>query len=158
MLAYRAYNEILRKFGSMVPCLHQSNAYIKKKLLIWRVQKYNFLVGAKTLPTNTGLQTTPFHAALWKLTMEFCRNSGLPIAMVLFCTKAMLISKGSYGYGEPKNVIALSVQKTYWSIRACKLAAFMQRQIGPTMEIWGNSGLPITMVPCLHQSNVHTKR
>ena len=38
----------------------------------------------------------------------------------------MFIWKGSYRYGEPKNVIGLSVQKTYWPLRACKIPGFMQ--------------------------------
>ena len=29
----------------------------------------------------------------------------------------MFISKGSYGYGEPKNANALSVQLTHWAFR-----------------------------------------
>ena len=45
----------------MVPCLHQSNVCIKRKLWVWRDQKYIPLVGAKTVLTCTGLQTTSFH-------------------------------------------------------------------------------------------------
>ena len=45
-------------------CLHQSNVYIKGKLWVWRAQKCHFLVGAKTVLTSMGLQTTLFHAAL----------------------------------------------------------------------------------------------
>ena len=50
----------------MVPCLHQRIAYIKRKLRVWRDQKCNFLVRAKTAPACTGLQTTPFHASPYK--------------------------------------------------------------------------------------------
>ena len=59
---YRAQNGNLRKSGStfffMVPCLHQSNIYIKKKLCLWRVQKCIPLIGAKLSLTCAGLQTT----------------------------------------------------------------------------------------------------
>ena len=51
---------------AMVPCLHQSNEYIKRKLRVWRAQKFNFLVGEKTVPTSTVLQTSPFHAASYR--------------------------------------------------------------------------------------------
>ena len=53
----------------MVPRLHQSNGYIKRKLRVWRVQKCIALVGADqncialvgedTVLTSAGPQTTP---------------------------------------------------------------------------------------------------
>ena len=45
-----------------VPCFHQINVYIKRKLRLWGTQKCNFLVGAETVPTVTGPQTTYSHA------------------------------------------------------------------------------------------------
>ena len=49
-----------------------------------------------------GLPTTRFHAASNRADENY-----LPY---LLCTKTMSISKESYGYGEFKNVIVLSVQ------------------------------------------------
>ena len=66
---YRAENRILRKSGStfaMVPCVHQSNVYIKRKLQLWRVQKSIPLVGAKTALICTGRQTTPYHVSQYR--------------------------------------------------------------------------------------------
>ena len=83
---------------AMVPCLHQSNVYIKKKLRVWRTQKCNLLGGVKTVPTSMGLQTTQFRAAPYRVYLS-------PWYRV--CTKQMFISKGSYVYGEPKNAILL---------------------------------------------------
>ena len=48
---------------AMVPCLHQDNDYIKRKLRVCRTQKCNLLVGAKIGPPETGPKTTPFHTA-----------------------------------------------------------------------------------------------
>ena len=76
----------------------------------------------------------------------------------LVCTKVIFISKGSYGCGEPTNVIYFAVQKPYRPVRAYKLHSFVQRRIGPTMDFWGNSGVPIVMVPSLHQDNIYIKR
>ena len=45
----------------MVPRLHQSNGYIKRKLREWRVQKCIALVGADTVLTSAWPQTTPCH-------------------------------------------------------------------------------------------------
>ena len=45
----------------MVPCLHQSNGHIKRKIRAWRVQKCITLVGADTVLASAGSQSTPFH-------------------------------------------------------------------------------------------------
>ena len=58
----------------------------------------------------------------------------------------------------PKNVILFSVQRAHFAVRTCKEPGSMQRRIGPTVQLCGNSGLPIAMVPCLHQWNVYIKR
>ena len=68
-LWYRADNGICGNSGlpiSMIPCLHQSNVHIKRKLRVCRAQKCNLLVGAKTVPTSMTLQTTPFGAAQYR--------------------------------------------------------------------------------------------
>ena len=51
---------------SMVPHLHQSNVYIKRKLRVWRAQKCNALVGAETVLTSAGQKTTPFHVGQYR--------------------------------------------------------------------------------------------
>ena len=51
------------------------------------------------------------------------------------CTKAMVISKGSYGHGEFKNILALSVQIPYLPVRSRKLPRVMGGSIGSRMEI-----------------------
>ena len=50
----------------MVPGLHQSNGYIKRKLPVWRVQTCNALVCADTVLTGEGPQTTPFHGGQYR--------------------------------------------------------------------------------------------
>ena len=66
----------------MVPRLHQCNGYIKRKLLVWRVQKCIALVGADIALTSAGPQTTPCHGGSTGSTKEICETSGLPIPMV----------------------------------------------------------------------------
>ena len=83
---------------------------------------------------------------------------GYLLARYSVCTKIMFISKGNYGYGDPKNVIAVFVQKTKSALRAFKVPGFVYRRIGPTMEIWKSWGLPISKVPRLRQSNDYIKR
>ena len=62
------------------------------------------------------------------------------------------------GIEELKNVMIYSVKKPYLPVRSCKLLHFMGISIGQRMEIRETSGLPIPMVPRLHQSNGHIKR
>ena len=74
------------------------------------------------------------------------------------CTKAMVISKGSYGHGEFKIVSPKSVQISYLPLRGRKVPRFMVGSIGPRMAIFEISALPIPMVRSLHQSNGYIKR
>ena len=154
----------------MVPRLHQCNGYIKRKLRVWRVQKCIALVGADTVLTSAGPQTTPCHGEQYRVHQGNMRNFGptnthgtasepmqwlyqkeatgmesskrycpsrcryrtyqcgaanYPVSWgavqgpprkyaklrayqypwYRVCTNAMLISKGSYGHGEFKNVL-----------------------------------------------------
>ena len=95
--------------------------------------------------------------------MEICGISGLPIPMVprlhqsngcikrklrawrvqirsyqspwyRVCTKAMVISKGSYGYRELKMVLPLLVQIPYLPVRGRKLPRVMRGSIGSRMN------------------------
>ena len=154
----------------MVPCLHQSNVYIKRKVQVYmECPKCIPLVGAKTSLTCSGLQTTPSqvsqcrtgngnfqksgstlsHGTMYApkqclyqkeaTSMEslkmysshrcknltyLCGTANNPITSIpvlgrdrkfaeiwvyllpwcYVCTKAMFISKRSYGYGESENV------------------------------------------------------
>ena len=74
------------------------------------------------------------------------------------CIKTMVISKGSYGLGEFKNVLPQSAQIPYLPLRGSKVPRFMGGSIGPGMEICATSALPIYMISRLHQSNGYIKR
>ena len=45
----------------IVPRFHQSNRYMKRKLMAWRVEKCITLVGADSVLTSADPQTIPFH-------------------------------------------------------------------------------------------------
>ena len=60
----------------MVPCLHQSNVYIKRKLRICTIQKCIPLIGAKTSLTYVELQTTPSHVCQYRAENGNSRKSG----------------------------------------------------------------------------------
>ena len=74
------------------------------------------------------------------------------------CTNKIFISKGTYWYGESRNVFQKSVQKPLFAVRAIKLPCLKGLGIGSRKETCVNWGGPIPMVPCLHLSNMDTKR
>ena len=78
---YRAENGNLRKNGctffTMVPCLHERNAYMKRKLEVWRVLKCIPLVGAKMALTSAGRQTIPSHVSQRRVENGNLRKSGV---------------------------------------------------------------------------------
>ena len=90
--------------------------------------------------------------------MEICETSGPPTAWYRVCTKAMVPSKGSYEYGELKNVIHWLVQRPHLPVRGRKLPRSMGGSKGPRMEFCEVSDLPRAMVPLLRQSNGYIKR
>ena len=90
--------------------------------------------------------------------MEICESSALPIHMVRRLHQTMVISKGSYGHGDYKNVLPMLVQTPYLPLRVSKVPHFMQGSIGPRMEICETSALPIPMVPRLNLNNGYIKR
>ena len=51
---------------AMVPCLHQENIYIKRKLRVWRDQKCISLVSVKTPLTSAGRQTIPSQGSRYR--------------------------------------------------------------------------------------------
>ena len=62
-----------------------------------------------------------FHASPIGPQSKFEKIRGYQYPWYSVCTKPMFISKGSYGYGEPKNTFALSVQITHWALKTSNL-------------------------------------
>ena len=76
---YRARMEICESSGEpigMEPCFHKGNVYIKRNLQVWRAQKCTALVGAVTVLTSAGLQTTLFHWRQYRAVNGNKRNFG----------------------------------------------------------------------------------
>ena len=74
------------------------------------------------------------------------------------CTKEIFISKGSYGYGETRNVFRYSVQSPHLTVRAVIIPRLEGGRIGPRTESLVYWDGPMAMVPCLDQGNIYTKR
>ena len=71
--------QIFRKSGlpfSEVPCLHQSNLHMKRKLREWRTPKCNPCFGAESPPRSTRMHSTRFHAVPHGTVSENLRSVG----------------------------------------------------------------------------------
>ena len=87
----------------MVPCLHQSNVYIKRKLRVWRVIKCIPLIGSKTSLTCAGLQTTPSHVCQYRTTTKNLWKSGSTFTHgTVFAQKQCLYQNEATGIETPK--------------------------------------------------------
>ena len=88
---------------SMVPCLHQGNIYMKRKLRVWRDQKCIPLVGAIIPRTCAGLQNTPSRGRQYRAQYESCINCNGPISMVpCFAPRKYLYQKEATGMERPE--------------------------------------------------------
>ena len=87
----------------MVSCLHQSNVYIKRKLQVWRVQKFIPLVGAKTALTCARRQTTPSYVSQYTAEYGNLRKSGFTSRHgTVFVPKQCLHQKEAVGMESRK--------------------------------------------------------
>ena len=68
-------------------------------------------------------------------TMKYFEIGGYLSTCYRVCTKAIFISKRSYGNVEPRNVILVSVQKAHFPIPAWKLPGFTHCSIWTTMKL-----------------------
>ena len=71
---------------------------------------------------------------------KFAESRGFLSPRYRVCTNPIYIWKGSYGNGEPKNAILVLVQKAHLAVRASKLPGFMQRRMGPSVQIAESRG------------------
>ena len=118
---YRAENGNLRKLGSAF----RHGAVFAPKKCVCRAHKYIPQVGAKTVLTCYGRQTTPSHVRQYTADNENLRNFGSTFHHSTEFAPKKCLSKGSYGYGEPKNLFLSSVQKPHLPVQACKLPRLM---------------------------------
>ena len=77
---------------AMLPCLHQSNIHIKRKLRQWGAQKCTPCFSANSPFRGTGLQSTRFHAASYRADSANLRDFEVCLVGVtpVFCTSLLL--------------------------------------------------------------------
>ena len=83
---------------AMVPCLHQGNIYMKRKLRVWRDQKCISLLGAKTPLTCAGRETTPSQMRRYRVDKGNLRKLGRTYRHgTVFAPKEYLYQKEATG-------------------------------------------------------------
>ena len=84
----------------MVPCLHQSNIDIKRKLRVWIDWKCIALVGAKTPLTRAGRESTPSQGRWYRAEKENLRKLGWTYPHgTVFAPRQFLYQKEASGMG-----------------------------------------------------------
>ena len=133
----------------MVQCIHQSNVYIKRKLGLWRPQKWITLVGAKSTLTCAGLQTTPSHVRqyraengnLWKFGSIFRHGAVLGPKQCLHQNeaRAMESPKSISLVGAKSALTCAGPQTTPSHIRQYRVENENLGKFGPTFRhgAWG---------------------
>ena len=85
----------------MVPRLHQSNGYMKRKLRVWRVPNCIVLVGTDTVVTSAAPQTIPCHGGLYRIQKGNMRIFGHTNPHgTTFAPKKWLYEKKAESYGH----------------------------------------------------------
>ena len=143
---------------AMVPCLHQDNDYIKRKLRVCRAQKCNLLVGAKTVPPGTGPQITPFNTATYWAVNGNLRDLDLPIAMVPCLHQDNDYIKRKLRVCRAQKCNLLVGAKTVPPGTGLQTIRFLTAQCMADNGNLRDLDLPIAMAPCLHQDNDYIKR
>ena len=159
---YRVHQGNMRNFGptnthgtasAPMQWLYQKEATgmeSSKRYCPSRCRYHTYQCGAANYPVSFGAVKGP--------PRKYAKLRAYQYPWYRVCTNAMVISKGSYGHGEFKNVLPQSVKISHLQVRGRKLPRVMGGSTGSTKEICETSGLPIPMVPRLHQCNGYIKR
>ena len=141
----------------MVPWLHQSNIYIKRKLRVWRDQKCISLVSAKPQLPVRAVKLPRLKRGGMGSRAETCVNWKGPIAMVPCLHQGNIYIKMKLRVWREQKCIPIIGAKAHLPVRAVKLPRLKGGGIWPRTETCINWGGLMAMVPCLHQGNIYIK-
>ena len=144
---------------AMEPCLHQGNIYTKRKLRVWRAQKCIPLVGAIATLTCAGRKSTPSrrkqcraqNGKLGKLGRTYGHGT-------VFAPTKYLHQKEATGMERPEMYSVIRFNNPTLPVRAVKIPRLEGGSKGPRKERCVNWDGPYSMVLCLQQGNIYTKR
>ena len=139
----------------MVPCLHQRNIYLKRKLRVLRDRKCISLVGANTTLTCAGRQTIPSEGRQHRADKRNLRKLGWTYRHgTVFAPRQYLYQKEANGMERPEMYFPSWCKKTHSPVRAVKPPCLQSVIIRSTMETCVSCRGHTTMAPCLIQRNI----
>ena len=97
---------------AMVPCLHQCNVYIKRKLRVCRAQMCNPCFGAYRTLRSMGLLTTWFHTVLYRADSTNLREFGATYSHGTVFAPMQCLYQRKVRFAEPKNAILVTLKKS----------------------------------------------
>ena len=143
----------------MVPCLHQGNIYIKRKLRVWTDQKCISLVGAKSPLTCVGRQSTVCQGRQYRGGNGNLRKFGRTYGHgTVFAPRQYLHEKEATGMESPKIYFPSRCKKPPYLCGPSEYRVSKETVLGGGTETCVNWGALIAMVLCLHQGNIYIKR
>ena len=142
----------------MVPRLHKSIGYIKRKLRVWRTQKCIALVCAETVLISMLQETTPFHGGQYMAGIEIFETAGPPIHMVPRLHQSNGYIKRKLRAFRAQKCFAHVFAETVITSAGPKTTPFHGGQYRSGMEIRETSGVLIGMVLHFHKRNVYIIR
>ena len=157
----RAVSVNLRNSGlpfTVVPCLHQCNLYMERKLRRWKTQKCKPCFSAESPLRRTWTENHLISCIAYRAVSVNLRNSGLPFTVVPCLHQCNLYMerklrrwktqkcKPCFGAESP-------LRRTWTENHLISCIAY--RAVSVNLR---NSGLPFTVVPCLHQCNLYMER
>ena len=143
---------------AMVPCLHHGNIYTKTKLRAWTDQKCIPLVDAITPLTCVGRKNTPSRGRRYRAQNGKLPKLGQTYRHGTVFHQGNTYTKRKLRAWRDQKCIPLVGAKTPITCAGCQNTPYRGRRFGPRMKSCLNWDGPITMVPCLHQGNIYTKR
>ena len=141
----------------MLPSFHQSNVYLKRNLQVWIVQKCIPLVGAKTILTCVGRQTTQYRVSQFRAENGDLRKCGSTFRHgTVFALKQCLYQKAATGMESPKYIplvgaktilICVGRQTTQYRVSQFRAENGDLRKCGSTFR----HGTVFALKQCLYQ-------
>ena len=155
---YKVGSLALEHCIAMVPCLHEGNLCIKKKLWIWKAQKCIPLVDVETPLACAGRQTTSSHGGRYRAENGNLRKLGGPNTMVPCLHQGNIYIQRKLRVWEEQKCIPLVGAETQLTYAGRQNTPSHEGRFRAETETSVNWGGPVTVVPCLHQGNVYIKR
>ena len=123
--------------NSMVWCLHQGNIYNKRKLRVWRDQKYIPLVGGITPLNCAGRHNTPSQGRQYRAQYgKFCKLGRTNGHGTVFAPRKYLYQKEATGMERPEMYSVSRCNKPTYLFGPSKYPVSREVVYDPERKVW----------------------